>query len=109
VNQALMARTQKSPEEVLMIIHEIEQAAGRQRSEHWGPRTLDIDILLYDDLILHTRTLIIPHPQMHERRFVLVPLAEIAAECHHPIFGVSISDLLAACPDQSEVAILATG
>lgn len=109
INQALQVKTKLDPSAVLQEIRIIEEIAGRQRSITWGPRTLDIDILLYDDLILHTDELTIPHAQMSSRRFVLVPLSEIAGEAIHPVSRKSISALLAECPDQSEVAILAEG
>ncbi len=108
-NQALQVTTELKPKEVLRAIQKIEAAAGRQRTEHWGPRTLDIDILLYDDLILDTRDLTVPHPRMKERRFVLAPLSEIAGDVIHPVLKMPISELLIGCPDQSEVAILAEG
>ena len=71
-------RTLLEPEELLDVLHEIEQEANRVREIHWGPRTLDLDILLYDDLVLDTPGLHIPHMEMHLRDFVLLPLAQIA-------------------------------
>lgn len=109
INQALCVNTHLSPKKVLKAIRKIEEAAGRQRSIQWGPRTLDIDILLYDDLIIDTRELTLPHPRMTQRRFSLAPLAEIAGDIVHPTLGLRISELLKQCPDLSEVAILAEG
>ena len=109
INQALCVKTPLTATKVLKAIRKIEDAAGRQRSINWGPRTLDIDILLYDDLMIDTRELTLPHPRISERRFALAPLAEIAGEVIHPQFGLHISELLVRCPDQSEVAILSEG
>ena len=76
-------------------LHEIEQAAHRERVIHWGPRTLDLDILLYDDEILETEDLVIPHVEMHLREFVLKPLSEIAPNKRHPIYQKTIAQLAA--------------
>ena len=76
------------------MIHDIEQEAGRERIIHWGPRTLDIDILLFDDMVINTRDLTIPHPEMHKRQFVLEPMAEIAPYIYHPTLSRNITQLL---------------
>ena len=81
------------PEDLLQILLKIEQQFGRIRQERWGPRILDLDILLYGDLILEMPNLTIPHPRMNERAFVLVPLAEIAAHWIEPISGQTILQL----------------
>ena len=81
--------------ELLDIIHDIEAEAGRERIIHWGPRTLDIDILLFDDVIMNTETLTIPHPEMHKREFVLKPLNEIAPYAYHPIYKKTVEELYA--------------
>ena len=101
--------TSLEAQHVLREIHLIEAEAGRQRTQVWGPRTLDIDILLYDDLVLKTKEITIPHPRLTSRRFVLLPLAEIAGEVVHPELGLSIIELLMICPDHSEVSILPEG
>jgi len=93
LNGALILRTLYTPEELLEKLHEIEALAGRERVRHWGPRTLDLDILLYDDLILDTEELHIPHIEMHKRDFVLEPLAQIAPYKRHPILNKTIGQL----------------
>lgn len=93
LNACLSLDTLLSPEELLDLLHEIEQAAHRERLIHWGPRTLDLDILLYDNEVLETEDLIIPHVEMHKRDFVLKPLAEIAPNKRHPILGKTIREL----------------
>ncbi|SFG10182.1 2-amino-4-hydroxy-6-hydroxymethyldihydropteridine diphosphokinase [Pontibacter chinhatensis] len=103
LNQVLEVQTELTPEEVLQSINGIEQELGRVRQEHWGARVIDIDILFYDDLVLQTQRLTIPHPQLHLRRFTLLPLAELAPEMVHPVLGKSINQLLQECPDELEV------
>jgi 2-amino-4-hydroxy-6-hydroxymethyldihydropteridine diphosphokinase len=83
-----------SPQKLLETLLTIEQQFGRLRQEHWGPRTLDLDLLLYDDLIIDRPNLQIPHPRMHQRAFVLVPLAEIAPDWIEPVSQRLIQDLL---------------
>jgi dihydroneopterin aldolase/2-amino-4-hydroxy-6-hydroxymethyldihydropteridine diphosphokinase len=94
LNSVLELSTLLSPEELLELLHEIEQEAGRERLIHWGPRTLDLDILLYDDLVLDTKDLHIPHIEMHKRDFVLIPLAQIAPYLRHPILHQTVEELL---------------
>lgn len=93
LNACLKLKTFLSPQELLDRMHEIEQAAHRERLIHWGPRTLDLDILMYDDLVMESDTLIIPHVEMHKRAFVLKPLAEIAPNKRHPILKKTIAEL----------------
>ena len=99
LNQALALRTQLRPEALLAACQAAEQHAGRQRLEHWGSRTLDVDILLFGEEIIDTPTLQVPHPRLAERRFALVPLAEIAGALRHPQQSETIETLLRCCPD----------
>ncbi len=94
LNGAVSMETLQTPEELLGEIGEIEQDLKRVRQVHWGPRTIDVDILLYDDEMLHTDTLTIPHPEMHKRAFVLQPLAEIAPYAVHPVYRQTVMELL---------------
>ena len=93
LNACLCLKTYLSPEELLRRLHEIEQDAHRERIVRWGPRTLDLDILLYDDLILETEDLILPHMDMENREFVLKPLSEIAPNLRHPILHKTMRQL----------------
>ncbi|MBW4563452.1 MAG: 2-amino-4-hydroxy-6-hydroxymethyldihydropteridine diphosphokinase [Mojavia pulchra JT2-VF2] len=94
LNGCAILRIFMLPQQLLENLLEIEQKFGRVRQERWGPRTLDLDLLLYDDVIVHTPTLQIPHPRMRERAFVLVPLAEIAPNWIEPLSGCVIKDLV---------------
>lgn len=105
LNQVLMVETELEPEAVLAQTQAIEQELGRVRLEKWGARLIDIDMLYFDDLVQETDRLTIPHPYLHQRRFTLVPLAEIAPDFLHPIFQKTSPELLAECEDRSEVSI----
>jgi len=94
INMAVEVETSLSPEELLHLLKKIENKTGRQPAVHWGPRVIDLDILLYDDLVLKTHELEIPHPHLAEREFVLRPLAEIAPDKMHPVLKKSIKKLL---------------
>jgi 2-amino-4-hydroxy-6-hydroxymethyldihydropteridine diphosphokinase len=93
VNGCAILETELLPEDLLQILLKIEQQFGRIRQERWGPRILDLDILLYGDLILEMPNLTIPHPRMNERAFVLVPLAEIASDWIEPVSRQTILQL----------------
>ena len=94
LNACLELRTLLTPRELLDELHRIEQEAGRERIIHWGPRTLDLDIIFYDDLIIEEEDFCIPHVEMHKRDFVLRPLSEIAPYKHHPCSKKTVRELL---------------
>lgn len=94
LNGCVRIATLLTPHELLDRLHEIEQAAGRERLIHWGPRTLDLDILFYDDLCMADETLMIPHPEIPKRDFVLQPLVQLAPYLVHPVYHRTMTDLL---------------
>lgn len=94
LNGCIILKVEINPHELLQTLLAIEQKFGRVRQEKWGARSLDLDLLLYDDLIIDTPNLQVPHPRMQERAFVLVPLAEIAPDWVDPISGFVIRDLV---------------
>ncbi len=95
LNAVLKIRTTHTPRKLLLFCEALEAAQGRVKTEHWGPRTLDVDILLYGDTVLESETLTIPHPDLHRRDFVLRPLCELAPYLHHPRFHAQMRTLLA--------------
>ncbi|MFW5653639.1 MAG: 2-amino-4-hydroxy-6-hydroxymethyldihydropteridine diphosphokinase [Planctomycetota bacterium] len=98
LNAAAMLETTLSPHDLLASMLEIEKQHGRERSIRWAARTLDLDLLLYDDAIIDDPpTLTVPHPMMHDRSFVLDPLVEIAGDLVHPVFGKTIRELQKQC------------
>ena len=97
-NLVLHAETELSPHELLRFVKSIENQMGRQKTIRFGPRNIDIDILYYNDLLLETEDLIIPHARMHERRFVLVPLSELSTVPLHPLRHQTPIELLEHCP-----------
>jgi 2-amino-4-hydroxy-6-hydroxymethyldihydropteridine diphosphokinase len=103
LNSVLEAETNLMPAQLLHALAGIERAMGRRRDVPRGPRTLDLDILFYDSNVIHTAELEIPHPGIPFRRFVLVPLAEIAPALRHPVLHKSISELLVETPDKGQI------
>ena len=104
LNQVIAINTSMDPKELLHAVLKIENKLGRKRVEHWGPRTMDIDILFYENQIIKDEPeLIVPHPRIEQRKFVLTPMNEIASEFIHPILKRSISQLLYLCEDSGEV------
>lgn len=97
LNQVIKANTYLEFEPLLKHIKRLEMALGRKPSFKNGPRLIDIDILFYDDLVLNTPSLVIPHPHMHERGFVLLPLMEIAPDLVHPVHKKSVREMIASC------------
>ena len=107
LNAVATLETPLAPEEILAGLLAIERALGRRRSFRNAPRTIDLDLLLVDDLMRETPELSLPHPRMHERAFVLVPLAEIAPHAVHPLLRSAVSELLAALPHRNDVSVWA--
>lgn len=106
LNMAIEIETYLEPHLLLKTVLEIENRLGRTRLDdgNYHSRTIDIDIIFYGHCVVDSPTLIIPHPNMHLRRFVLLPLSEIAPKYTHPILGISVLDILNLCVDKSEVA-----
>lgn len=97
LNQVLMAETYLDPEPLMKHIKRLEIALGRKASFRNGPRLIDIDILFFDDLVMSTPALTLPHPRLHERGFVLLPMMDIAPDLVHPVIRMSIREMLVGC------------
>ena len=103
INAVAEIRTSLPPRRLFETVKEIERRMGRTEGQKWGPRVIDLDILLYGQEVVSEGDLIIPHPEMHRRRFVLAPLCELASYAVHPAFGVSIRGLMDRLADQGQV------
>jgi len=103
LNCAVKLDTEKMPKQLMSGILDLEKEMGRRRQQNKGPRSIDIDILLFGNSIIETKGLTIPHPAMHQRRFVLEPLAEIAPEVRHPVFKRTVRELRDALPPGQQV------
>ena len=109
LNCAVKLDTEKMPRQLIAAILTMEQSMGRQRRKEKAPRTIDIDILLFGSSIIDLPSLTVPHPRMHQRRFVLEPLAEIAPDARHPVFKRTIRELRDALPPGQQVKRMAAG
>ncbi len=125
VNAAVLIESHKSPTEVLQVLHQVEDAFGRARDQRWGMRTLDLDLVSYDDQVWPDRAifdrwltlseqsqqheapeqLILPHPRLQDRAFVLVPMADVAPEWRHPVLGRTVTQMLAELPAEDIAAV----
>jgi len=105
VNAAAQVRTRLEPEELLRVLRRVEEDLGRVRGERWGPRIIDLDLLLYDGVVMSGPDLTLPHPEMHRRAFVLIPLAEIAPLAWHPVLEKTVGELLADLPEDDRNAV----
>ncbi|MFH1139540.1 MAG: 2-amino-4-hydroxy-6-hydroxymethyldihydropteridine diphosphokinase [Pseudomonadota bacterium] len=106
VNAAAAAETVLSPRELLNVLLDIEQDLGRVRTIKWGPRLIDLDLLFYDDLTMAGDDLVLPHPFLADRRFVLLPLLDVAPDWIHPVTGLSPRAMLKKLPIQGQEAVL---
>lgn len=106
VNCVILLETRFSPYKLLARLQEIERIIGRKKGVRWGPRLIDLDIIMYDDLIIDNGMLTIPHPHMHKRRFVLVPMNEIASDVVHPVLNMTMKELLDILPRNGQAVFL---
>jgi 2-amino-4-hydroxy-6-hydroxymethyldihydropteridine diphosphokinase len=106
INQVIMVNTTLDPRQILEANTKIEREMGRERKEKWGPRVVDIDILFYGKRVIRDKGLEIPHPELHTRAFVLVPMMEIDPTFEHPVLKMPIDELFMDCEDESDVRML---
>lgn len=105
LNLVCRGHTALEPRPLLDFVKALEREMGRKPGVRWGPRLIDVDILFYDDVVYSDEALVIPHPRIQERRFVLVPLAEIAPDLVHPVLGITVTELLAGVQDPATVRL----
>lgn len=105
LNQAIEVKSALPPLQLLKEILDIERIMGRVRTIKWSERLIDIDIIFFGNAVINSKELTVPHPQLQARRFALVPLSEIAPQFIHPIWNVTVSELLEQCPDELEVTL----
>ncbi len=98
INAVFALECGMNPHELLALLLSVEEKMGRVRKERWGPRVIDLDLLFYDEMVISGQGLEVPHPRLHERRFVLVPLVELAPDIIHPVIKKTVFDVLAALP-----------
>lgn len=106
LNCVIKVRTSMNAVRLFQVMQDIEKILGRVRSARWEPRTIDLDLLLFDDEIIRTKLLTVPHPEMHRRRFVLEPLAELSPKLKHPVKGLTFRTLLQRLKDDKKVTPL---
>jgi len=109
VNGVVLVETSLGPEEMLEFLLSLEKGMGRIRGERWGPRVIDLDILFYGDEVIAKEGLQVPHPRLHERRFVLIPLREISPDLKHPLLGKTVSQILSELEGEEKVLPLREG
>ena len=107
LNGVVAVETGLSPRQLLKVLQQIEKRIGRQQRKRWGPREVDLDLLIFEQRCINTPDLIVPHPEMHQRHFVLIPFAEIAPDTIHPILQQNIRTLLDDLPTEKDVQFFA--